>query len=46
MLMHVWQADQMTQSQDSQWVASKVRYQPAAVFSFWLSSATPYAATV
>ena len=35
----------MTQSQDSQWVASKVRYQPAAVFSFWLSSATPYAAT-
>ena len=35
----------MTQSQDSGWVASKVRYQPAAVFSFWLSSATPYAAT-
>ena len=35
----------MTQSQDSQWVASKVRYQPAAVFSFWLSSATPYATT-
>ena len=44
MLMHVRQADQMTQSQDSQWAASKVRYQPAAVFSFWLSSATPYAA--
>ena len=35
----------MTSSQESQWVASKVRYQPAAVFSFWLSSATPYAAT-
>ena len=43
--IHLGQADQMTQSQDSQWVASKVRYQPAAVFSFWLSSATPYAAT-
>ena len=42
--VHVWQADQMTQSQDSQWVASKVRFQPAAVFSFWLTSATPYAA--
>ena len=36
---------QMQQSHDSQWVASKVRYQPAAVLSFWLSSATPYAAT-
>lgn len=35
----------MTSSQESQWAASKVRYQPAAVFSFWLSSATPYAAT-
>ena len=43
--IHLGQADQMTQSQDSGWVASKVRYQPAAVFSFWLSSATPYAAT-
>jgi hypothetical protein len=43
--IHLGQADQMTSSQESQWAASKVRYQPAAVFSFWLSSATPYAAT-
>ena len=38
------QAEQMAQ-RDSQWEASKVRYQPAAVFSFWLSSATQYATT-
>ena len=37
---------QMQQSHDAMWVSSsKVPYQPAAVLSFWLSSATPYAAT-